>query len=187
MVKVMFLTIAFGLILSSVGPCAVAAPAGGMGDVQIGYNYYGFTQSNSENSRSGVAGNETYGKAGIGFGYGVFANRLQADGISYTDLGISGKQWIPHMSLQVGQRWTNSNNADTISEPFYGVTFSQSFSRKLSAEIIYQKGVHFTTEIFGITYDVTNLIQVGLIWKKNIDDHNKVALNGIGGGLHISF
>ena len=103
MKKLMFLTMLFVLAMSSIGMCAVPDPNSGIGDVQLGYNYYVLKKTSGGSNQGKTGFNELYGSVGIGLGYGAFVNHAQADKTSYTDFGIKTTVLIPNVALMVGQ------------------------------------------------------------------------------------
>jgi len=181
--KFIFLTMVFILAVSSIGLCAVPDPNAGISAI----NYYGLSETTNGIGSGEFAGNEMYGSSGLISGYGIFAKRFRAAATTYSDFGLAIKTGSPNWSLLVGQRRITSDNDDNnAGELFYGATFKQGLSRNLSAYATYQKGVRFATKIFGISYDVTDFIQLNVCWK-NYADNNGTTFKGIGESLQIKF
>ncbi|TWH45047.1 hypothetical protein [Sporomusa sp. KB1] len=185
MKKLIFLTLIFVFVMSSIGMCAVPDPNTGMGDIQFGYNYYNLKKTTSGIDQGNTGFNEIYGSIGIGFGYGVYINHLQADGTSYTDFGLNTTPLLPNISLMVGQRQMKSDNADSANKLFCGASIKQDLAVGVAAYATYQKGTQFKDEVIGFTYDMEN-IQMNLSWK-NYDDNNGTTFKGIGGGVNFQF
>jgi len=181
-VKFIFLTMVLFLTVSSIGLCAVPEPNAGISDA----NYYGLNETTNRTDRGEIVGNEIYGSGGIGSGYKLFANHFRTATTTYSDFGIAIKPGSTNWSLLIGQQRTTSDRDDDVNELFYGATFKQAVSRKLTAYTTYKKGVHFTTEILGITFDVTNVIQLGVCLEKYTDS-NGTTFNGVGESLQIKF
>lgn len=177
--KFIFLTMVFFLTVFSIGLCAVPEPNAGISDA----NYYGVNEAIHRTGRGEFAGNEIYGNSN---GYGIFANHFRTAATIYSDVGLAIQTKSPNWSLLVGQRRITSDNDDNAGELFYGAIFKQGLSRNLSAYATYQKGVRFATEIFGISYDVTDFIQLNVCWK-NYADNNGTTFKGIGESLQIKF
>jgi hypothetical protein len=106
--------------------------------------------------------------------------------MTYTDFGLSIKPLIPNFALLVGQRRMEYDYADNENELFYGASFKQELPGGIAAYATYQKGSHFKDTVVGVTYDMSDNIQLGLSWKK-LDDTHDTTYKGIGGGLNFKF
>ena len=186
MKKLMFLTMLFVLAMSSIGMCAVPDPNSGIGDVQLGYNYYDLKKTSGGSNQGKTGFNELYGSVGIGLGYGAFVNHAQADKTSYTDFGIKTTVLIPNVALMVGQRRMTTDNMDSDNNLFYGASIKQNLVDGLAVYATYQKGTHFRDEVIGLTYAMNKNSQINLSWK-NYDVNNGATFKGIGGGVNLKF
>jgi hypothetical protein len=186
MKKLVFLTMVFVLVMSSIGMCAVPDPNSGIGDVQLGYNYYDLNKTSGGIDQGKTGFNELYGSVGIGFGYGAFVNHAQADKTSYTDFGLKTTVLIPNVALMVGQRRMATDNAASDNNLFYGASIKQNLVAGVAAYATYQKGTHFRDEVIGLTYAMDKNSQINLSWK-NYDDNNGATFKGIGGGVNFKF
>lgn len=186
MKKLIFLTMVFVLAMSSIGMCAVPDPNSGIGDIQLGYNYYDLKKTSGGINQGNTGFNEFYGSVGIGFGYGAFINHAQADKSSYTDLGLKTTVLIPNVALMVGQRRMATDNANSNNSLFYGASIKQNLFAGVAVYATYQKGTHFRDEAIGLTYALDKNSQVNLSWK-NYDDNNGATFKGIGAGVNFKF
>ena len=187
MKKVVFLTMVSVVVMSSIGLCAVPDPNSGLADVQLGYNYYGLKETSPQGANLGTTGfNELYGSVGLGFGYGAFVNRAQADTTSYTDFGLKTTVLIPNVSLMVGQRRMATDNGPSDNNLFYGATVKQAFPGGVAVYGTYQKGTNFRDEVVGLTYAMNQNTEANLSWK-NYDSNTGANFKGIGGGVNFKF
>jgi len=184
--KLVFLTMVSVLAMSSIGMCAVPDPNSGIGDVQLGYNYYDLKKTVGGIDQGKTGFNEVYGSVGIGFGYGAFVNHAQADKTSYTDFGLKTTVLIPNVALMVGQRRMATDNKASDNNLFYGATIKQNLVAGVAVYATYQKGTHFRDEVIGLTYAMDKNSQMNLSWK-NYDDNNGATFKGIGGGVNFKF
>lgn len=188
MKKLIFLTAIFVLTMSSIGMCAVQDPDSGLGDIQVGYNYYNLSKTSGGIGQGNTGFNELYGSVGIGFGYGLFATRGQMDKSSYTDYGLKTALPIPllDVALMLGQRRMATDNAPGDNNLFAGVMVKQDLIDGFAAYGTYQKGMYFKDEVIGLTYDLDKNSQLNLSWK-NYQDNNDMTFKGIGGGVSLKF
>lgn len=185
MKRVVLLTMVLVFALSSVGMCAVPDPGAGIADIQMGYNYYRLNKTAGDNDLGQNGLNEFYGSAGLGFGYGVFANRATAGSTSYTDFGVKSTMLIPNIALMVGQRRMAANDQDN-SSLFFGASAKQQLVGGVAVYGTYQKGTKFTDEVIGLTYAISPNSQLNLSWKL-YDDQNGATFKGAGGGINFRF
>lgn len=186
MKKLIFLTMIFVLAISSIGMCAVPDPNSGIGDVQLGYNYYNLSKTSGGIDRGKTGFNELYGSVGIGLGYGAFVNHAQASKTSYTDFGLKTTVLIPNVALMVGQRRMTTDNAASDNNLFYGASIKQNLVAGVAVYGTYQKGTHFKDQVIGLTYAMDKNSQINLGWK-NYEDNNGATFKGIGGGVNFTF
>lgn len=186
MKKIVLLTMALVVVMSSVGLCAVPDPGAGIGDIQIGYNHYELKKTFEGRSHGTKGFDEFYGSVGLGFGYGVFVNRAQSSHSSYTDYGLKNSLLLPNIALMVGQRRMTTDNADDDNNLFFGAAFKQSLVGGLGVYATYQKGTHFRDEVVGLTYDMNKNSQLNVSWK-NYDDNNDAKFKGFGAGVNFKF
>lgn len=186
MKRLVFLTMVFVLVMSSIGMCAVPDPNSGIGDVQLGYNYYGLNKTFGGIDQGRTGFNELYGTVGIGFGYGGFVTHAQADKTSYTDFGLKTTMLIPNVALMFGQRRMETDNQASDSNLFFGASVKQNLIAGVSVYATYQKGLKFKDEVIGITYAMDKNSQMNLSWK-DYDDNNGAKFKGIGGGVNFKF
>lgn len=186
MKKLVLFTMIFVLAISSIGLCAVPDPNSGIGDVQIGYNYYDLKKTTGGIERGKTGFNELYGSVGLGLGYGAFVNHAQADKTSYTDFGLKTTVLLPNVALMVGQRRMAADNAASDNNLFYGASIKQSLTSGVTVYGTYQKGSNFRDEVIGFTYAMDKNSQINLSWK-NYDDNNGATFKGIGGGVNYKF
>lgn len=186
MKKVAFLTMIFILVMSSIALCAVPDPTSGLGNIQLGYNYYGLNKTSGGIDQGRAGFNELYGTVGIGLGYGGFLNYAKADKTSYTDFGFKTSLLIPNIALLFGQRQMETNGQAGDSSLFFGASFKQGLIAGISVYATYQKGFHFRDEVVGVTYDMGKHSQVSLSWK-DYNDNNNNKFRGVGGGVNIRF
>jgi len=184
--RVVFITMVLVIAMSSIGLCAVPDPNSGIGDVQLGYNYYDLKQKSGGIDQGRTGFNEFYGSVGIGFGYGAFVNHAQGAKTSYTDFGLKTTVLIPNVALMVGQRRMATDHMDSDSNLFYGASVKQNLVGGVAVYATYQKGRHFRDEVIGLTYAMDKNSQVNLSWK-NYDDNNGATFKGIGGGVNFKF
>lgn len=182
--KLLFLIVMVIFAMSSIGMCAVPDPNAGIGDTQVGYNYYNLKKTGGV-SQGNAGFNEIYGNVGIGLGYGAFVNYAQTDSISYIDYGIKNSMLLPNVALMVGQRRMEADNLARKNNLFYGVSIKQNLGQ-VTAYGTYQKGADFRDENLGLTYGLNNNVQVNLSWK-NYDDYSNNNYSGLGGGLIVKF
>lgn len=184
MKRLIVLTMAFVFLLSSVSLAAVPDPSAGLGDFQMGYNYYGMhkTSGGVDQGRTGL--NELYGTFGIGFGYGGFVTHAEASHASYTDFGLKSTMLIPNVALMVGQRRmeTDGRNDNNL---FFGAAVRQGLPAGISVYASYQKGLKFKDQAIGVTYAMDKNSEMNLSWKDY--DHNGTQFRGIGGGVNFKF
>ncbi len=186
MKKAVLLTIIFVLMISSIGMCAVPDPNSGIGDVQLGYNYYDLKKTSGGIAQGKTGFNEIYGSVGIGFGYGAFVNHAQADKTSYTDFGLKTTILLPNVALMVGQRRMATDNAASDNNLFLGTSIKQDLVDGVAVYGTYQKGMHFRDEVIGLTYAMNENSQLNLSWK-NYDDNNGATFQGLGAGVNLKF
>ena len=186
MKKSMFLAIVFLVLMSSGGICAVPDPSTGIGDFQFGYNYYNLKKMTGGVEQGNNGFNELFGSFGIGFGYGVFINQIQAGGESYTDVGLKTVPLLPNASLMLGQRRLHSDTADSGTSFFGGVSVKQDLAAGVGIYASYQKGTHFYDKALGLTYDLENNVNVNLGWRK-LNDLNGTTFEGFGSGVYFKF
>lgn len=186
MKKVLFLLMVFVMAMSSVGMCAVPDPNSGIGDVQLGYNYYHLKETSGGVNHGKTGFNEVYGSVGVGFGYGAFVNHAQGGNTSYTDFGLKTTVLIPNVALMVGQRRMETDNQDSDNNLFFGASVKQSLVGGVSAYGTYQRGTHFRDEVVGLTYAMDKNSELNLSWK-NYDNNNGATFKGIGGGVNFKF
>lgn len=184
MKKLIGLTMAFVFLLSSIGLAAVPDPSAGIGDIQMGYNYYGLNKTSGgiDQGRTGL--NELYGTVGIGFGYGGFVTHAEAGNTSYTDFGLKTTMLIPNVALTFGQRRMETDGQND-SNLFFGASVRQSLPAGVSVYASYQKGLKFKDQAVGITYAMDKNSQLNLNWKDY--NHNGTQFRGIGGGVNFKF
>ncbi len=186
MKRLAVLTMIFVLAISSIGMCAVPDPNSGIGDVQLGYNYYDLKKSSGGIDHGSAGFNEFYGSVGLGLGYGAFINHAQGDNSSYTDFGLKTTVLLPNVALMVGQRRMATDNAASDNNLFFGASIKQDLVAGVAAYATYQKGTHFRDEVIGLTYAMNKNSQVNLSWK-NYDDNNGATFKGIGAGVNFKF
>ena len=186
MKKLVCFTMVLVLAMSAVGMCAVPDPNSGIGDVQLGYNYYDLKKTSGGIDQGKTGFNEFYGSVGLGFGYGAFVNHVQADKTSYTDFGLKTTVLLPNVALMVGQRQMATDNAASDNNLFYGASVKQNLIDGVAVYGTYQKGRHFKDEVIGLTYAMNKNSQMNLSWK-NYNDNNGVTFKGFGGGVNFKF
>jgi hypothetical protein len=172
--------------MSSIGMCAVPDPNSGIGDVQLGYNYYNMKKTSGGIGQGKQGFNEVYGSVGLGFGYGAFVNYAHTDQTSYTDFGLKTTMLIPNVALMVGQRRMETDNRNSNNNLFYGASIKQDLIGGVSVYATYQKGTKFRDEVVGLTYSLNKNSQLNLSWKR-YDDNNNTTFKGIGGGVNFKF
>lgn len=186
MKRAVLLTMVFMIAMSAVGLCAVPDPGAGIGDVQIGYNYYDLKKTAGGVDHGSSGFNEFYGSVGLGFGYGAFISHAQSNKTSYTDYGIKNSLVLPNIALMVGQRRMTTDNAPSDNNLFVGAAFKQSLVGGVGVYATYQKGRHFRDGVVGLTYDLNKNSQLDVSWK-NYNDNNDATFKGIGVGVNCKF